>query len=225
MSTPTPPNGSPEGEAHIPFNPEHFLDERQRPILVVINDIRELAKSGEKETYEDQDKKGRRKAIQDDAAPILTELVRTQKPRHIFEAGTAYGFSGLYMALGAPDAHMTTVEWDPDVAAKAQSHFDAAGLTDFKVYDGNAIDVIKKLDIPVDMVFLDHEKTQYGADLRALIEGGHLANGALIVADNVNDRRKECQDLVDLVVGSPEFINVDVLPTNAGLLVATYQPS
>ena len=38
---------------------------------------------------------------------------------------------------------------------------------------------------PFDLVFIDALKPEYGAYLDALIDGGRLADGALVVADNV----------------------------------------
>lgn len=65
------------------------------------------------------------------------------------------------------------------------------------------------------MFFVDHDKKQYLPHFQAIEPS--LAPSALIVADNVNDRRAECGDFVDYVLGKH---NGTILPTEAGLLVA-----
>jgi catechol O-methyltransferase len=46
-------------------------------------------------------------------------------------------------------------------------------------------DAIATLDDPFDLIFLDHWKSLYKADVELLLERGLLRTGAVVIADNV----------------------------------------
>lgn len=199
------------------------LLEKQRKIMQIIEQITPLAERGEAEGYEYEGHAGKRKAVQSDVRNVLTEYARQRQPRHIFEMGTAYGLSGLYLLLGSPDAKLTTVEMEKPVAKQAQAHFDDAGA-DAEVIGDTVLNAVATLDgANIDLVMIDHDKAHYGQDFQALLP--HLAPGALVLADNATDRRAEMKDFIDFMQASPDFPDTHIEETNAGLLVATYKPS
>ena len=192
---------------------DHF-PERAKPVIEAINRIKGLGG----EEYEGGTEKARRNPVKSDTGPILTEYAR--HATQILEMGTAYGLSALYMAL-ASKAQVHTVEFDPTVAEQAQETLDQAGVL-ASVFSGTVADAAKVLDEKpdspkFDLVFIDHNKTSYLPDFQAV--EAHLADNAVVLADNVLDRWDECGDLVEYLQGREDY-EVTILPTQAGLMVA-----
>ena len=122
--------------------------------------------------------------VREDTAALLRVLTGVQAPRRILEAGTAIGYSSILMAKAAPEAHIDTVEIDPEMVLKARGNVAAAGLEDrINVILGDAAEVLACLSCPYDMIFVDSAKSQYIQmydDIKRL-----LAPGGLLVCDNV----------------------------------------
>jgi len=125
--------------------------------------------------------------IGSEKARRLAELVAQQKPARVVECGTAVGYSGLWIARElqrAGQGKLTTIEIDPQRARQAREHFEKAGLADWvDVRVGDAREVVKQLDGPIDFVFIDCNYSNYLPCLLGLED--ELADNATIVADNV----------------------------------------
>jgi predicted O-methyltransferase YrrM len=130
---------------------------------------------------------------------LLSELVRTLKPRRILEVGTLIGYSAILMAneLG-PDARITCVEVSADNAAKARQNFADAGVAErIEVVVGPGKAVIPTLRGPFDFMFIDAAKEEYLDYLKAAEP--ELARTATVVADNVGMFKKEVAAYLDHV--------------------------
>lgn len=116
---------------------------------------------------------------------ILAEIVKKHKPRKILEVGALYGYSSILIAKNSPaKAEITTVEKNPEHARITEQNIERAKLEDqIKVIHGDAMDILRKLPGPFDLVFLDAEKTQYLDYLKAVEDKLH--QGSVVVADNV----------------------------------------
>ena len=116
---------------------------------------------------------------------ILAEIVKKHKPRKILEVGALYGYSSILIAKNSPaKAEITTVEKNPEHARITEQNVERAKLEDqIKVIRGDAMEILRKLPGPFDLVFLDAEKTQYLDYLKAVEEKLH--QGSVVVADNV----------------------------------------
>lgn len=134
-------------------------------------------------------------------AKRLAELVRLKKPARVVECGTAIGYSGLWIAsqlkaIGA--GKLITIEIDPDRAKEARRNFAEAGLGDYvEVRVGNARELVKQIDGPVDFVFIDCGYSNYHPCLTGLED--RLADGAIVVADNVGIGASGMKDFLDHV--------------------------
>ena len=130
---------------------------------------------------------------------ILADIVREHKPRLILEVGALYGYSAILIAKNSPaHAQITTVEKDPVNARITQENVARAGLDDMiEVIQGDAIIILPELPGPFDLVFLDAEKTQYLAYLKAI--EAKLHQGSVIVADNVGVFRDQMMDYLNYV--------------------------
>ena len=94
---------------------------------------------------------------------LLYRLARYLNPKSIIELGTGLGISTSYLAAGAGDARIVTVEGCPATATEAQKHFESACLNDIQQITGNFDDVLPELlenYYPVDLLFIDGNHTR-----------------------------------------------------------------
>ncbi len=116
---------------------------------------------------------------------LLRFLLAAKKPARILEVGTAVGFSALLMCEYAPKGcHITTIEkYDKRIPA-AKKNFKAAGKEEcITLLEGDAADILKTLEGPYDLIFMDAAKGQYIHFLPDVMR--LLSEGGLLVSDNV----------------------------------------
>ena len=130
---------------------------------------------------------------------ILADIVREHKPTLILEVGALYGYSAILIAQNSPArAEITTVEKDPKNARITQDNVARAGLdARIKIIQGDATMILPGLPGPFDLVFLDAEKTQYLAYLKAI--EAKLHQGSVVVADNVGVFHDQMIDYLNYV--------------------------
>jgi caffeoyl-CoA O-methyltransferase len=116
---------------------------------------------------------------------FLKMLVRLTGARTILEIGTFTGYSALMMAEGLPDdGRLITCEVDPKAEAIARRYFaESPHGHKVTVRMGPALETIKTLSAPLDLVFIDADKANYSNYYEASLP--LLRPGGLIVADNV----------------------------------------
>jgi caffeoyl-CoA O-methyltransferase len=116
---------------------------------------------------------------------FLRMLVALVRPRLVLEIGTFTGYSSLSMAEALPpDGRIVTCDVSEEHAALAREHFALSpygGRIDVRV--GPALDTIAGLDGPFGLVFIDADKSNYGAYLDAVLP--KLSDDGLVVVDNV----------------------------------------
>jgi predicted O-methyltransferase YrrM len=115
---------------------------------------------------------------------LLALLARSRGARRILEVGTAIGYGAIWLARGAPEAHLVTLEADAATAAVARGYLERAGvLSRVEVIEGAALDLLYRLDGPFDLVYLDATKREYRRYLDAVLP--RMPVGGLLVADNL----------------------------------------
>jgi caffeoyl-CoA O-methyltransferase len=116
---------------------------------------------------------------------FLQMLVRLSGAKSILELGMFTGYSALMMAEALPDnGHLITCEIDPKAEAIARRYFAESPHGDkITIRMGPALDTIKTLTGPVDLVFIDADKVNYSNYYEACLP--LLKFGGLVVADNV----------------------------------------
>ena len=133
--------------------------------------------------------------VGDEKGEILDAAIRTAAPKRLLELGTYCGYGSLRMARAAgPGAHVHTVEVAEANAAVARRVHAHAGAGDrITVVVGSIADdkTVRELAESgfagggLDLVFLDHAKEAYVADLQRIVAEGWLHPGSVAVADNV----------------------------------------
>lgn len=116
---------------------------------------------------------------------LLKFLLELSKPKRVLEVGTAVGFSALLMSEYAPgDCHITTIEKYEKRIPVAKENFRRAGREDrISLLEGDAAEILRTLEGPYDLIFMDAAKGQYIHFLPDVLR--LLAAGGLLVSDNV----------------------------------------
>jgi caffeoyl-CoA O-methyltransferase len=116
---------------------------------------------------------------------FLKMLVRLTGARTILEVGMFTGYSALMMAEGLPDdGRLVTCEVDPKAEAIARRYFsESPHGNKISIRMGPALETIRTLSGPLDLVFIDADKANYSSYYDASLP--LLKPGGLIVADNV----------------------------------------
>jgi len=123
--------------------------------------------------------------IRTDTICLLKLIVTASKPKSILEVGCAVGFSALLMSEFAPeDCHITTIEKFEKRIPEAKKNFADAGKSDkITLLEGDASEILAKLDGSYDMIFMDAAKAQYINFLPDCLR--LLKSGGLLISDNV----------------------------------------
>ena len=116
---------------------------------------------------------------------LIKLLLAISKPTSILEVGCAIGFSALLMSEYAPaDCHITTIEKYEKRIPVARENFKRAGREDrITLLEGDAADILKELDGPYDLIFMDAAKGQYIHFLPDVLR--LLSKGGILLSDNV----------------------------------------
>lgn len=115
---------------------------------------------------------------------LLGILARTAGARRILEIGAAIGYGAIWLARGAPEARVTSVDIDPERLAAARGYLERAGLADrVELIEGAALEVLQRLDGPFDLVYVDAVKTEYRKYLDLVLPKVRV--GGVLVFDNL----------------------------------------
>ncbi len=123
--------------------------------------------------------------IRRETQTFLKTMLAAKRPRRILEVGTAIGFSTLLMKTCNPvPCHITTIENYAKRIPVARENFRLAGCEkDITLLEGDAQDILKELEGPFDLIFMDAAKGQYLCFLPEVER--LLAPGGFLISDNV----------------------------------------
>ena len=150
-----------------------FIDSFDKGNTPFLNEIEEEAKADQVPIIRPQTQQ------------LLRFLMVKHAPMHILEVGTAVGFSALLMSEYAPEGcRITTIEKYEKRLPIARENFKRAGREEqITLIEGDAAEVLTKLDGPYDFIFMDAAKGQYIHFLPQVLR--LLRTGGLLVSDNV----------------------------------------
>jgi len=107
------------------------------------------------------------------------------RPQYILEIGTFTGYSAICLSKGLKlNGKLITIEINDELTSFAHSYFIKAGV-DSKITQltGKAQEIIPRLDLKFDLVFMDADKREYIEYYDLII--GKLNPGGFIIVDNV----------------------------------------
>lgn len=123
--------------------------------------------------------------IRKEMQSFLKMLLAMQKPMRILEVGTAVGFSAILMAeYGPKDLEIVTIENYDKRIPIARENFKRAGKeSQITLIEGDAAEVLPKIEEPFDLIFMDAAKGQYINFMPEVLR--LLKCGGVLVSDNV----------------------------------------
>lgn len=116
---------------------------------------------------------------------ILSMISQMLQPRRILEIGTYTGYSALCLAEGLQaDGELHTIDINDELEDRVRGYFSASAYArQLHLHIGAALEVMKRLNGPWDMVFIDADKENYSHYFDAIID--QVRPGGWIIADNV----------------------------------------
>ena len=165
------------------------------------------------------------------AGTLLRQLALMTKAENIFELGSGYGYSALWMAeVLPPDGRIHLTDRKEENKLLAIKHFKTAGQIDkMKFHVGDALRVFAEHDGPFDIILNDINKEGYPETIQAVKE--RLRKGGLFITDNLlwSGRILESQpeeastrgilEFTKRLYADPDFLT-SIIPIRDGLAVA-----
>lgn len=124
---------------------------------------------------------------------LLHRIITDQQYNTILELGTSLGQNTLYMQQASPNGKIYTLEGSPEIARKAQEHFDAFEADSIQLIEGNIdktlADVLKEIS-HIDLAYLDANH-RYEPTLRYFEQIlPRLHDQSLVVIDDIHWSRE-----------------------------------
>lgn len=116
---------------------------------------------------------------------ILSMISKLVNPENILEIGTYTGYSALCLAEGMRvNGQLHTIDINEELVDFQRKYFDKSDYGN-QIFQhlGNALEIIPKLNITFDLVFIDADKENYSNYFNLIID--KLNQGGIILSDNV----------------------------------------
>lgn len=116
---------------------------------------------------------------------VLSMISKLANPKTILEIGTYTGYSALCLAEGLQsEGELHTIDINEELYDFQKKYFDKSDYKDqIHQHIGNALDIIPKLNMTYDLVFIDADKENYCNYFEIIID--KLKPGGIILSDNV----------------------------------------
>ncbi len=116
---------------------------------------------------------------------FLEVLARAKSPDRVLEVGSGAGYSALWFMKGMGQrGTLDAIEVDSKVIEVLKAVIEKAGLEGrINIHHGSALQILRKMKDPYDLVFIDADKDEYPAYLDEALR--LTRPGAAIVADNM----------------------------------------
>lgn len=167
-------------------------------------------------------------AVQGQLLTILTQATGTARA---LEIGTFTGYASVCIARGlVQGGHLDTLEINDELNDVILEGWRRAGVADrISLHTGDALESLKSLEGPYDLVYIDANKRQYRAYYEAVLP--MVRQGGIILADNTlwdgkilldplptDAQTQEIAAFNDHVASDPR-VSVAMLPLRDGLSV------
>lgn len=162
---------------------------------------------------------------------LLYQWVKVSKVKSVFELGSGFGYSALWIAMALPaDGQIICTEFDKKKAERGMNFLERAKLRHKVIYEvGSALESFHRYRGPFDLIFCDIDKHEYPKALEMGLP--KLKSGGLFMADNVlwsgrildsEDRSKETQGIRkfnQMIFSNPELFS-SIIPLRDGVSVS-----
>jgi len=151
---------------------------------------------------------------------LLRLLTEAMDAKHVVEIGTANGYSGIWfcLALRTTGGRLTTHEIDDHRASLARENFQKAGVDHLvTLVEGDAHKTVANIKGPIDILFLDADKTGHLDYLEKLLP--LIPPGGLIIAHNTTDQAEDMKDYINEVTTNPNLETIFLHKQDQGIAV------
>lgn len=176
--------------------PPVAADEEEKKILSILEDMKTNQSAGMKNV-----------SIMD--GRVLRLLTEAANAKHVVEIGTSNGYSGIWfsLALRNTGGKLTTHEIDQGRASLARENFKRAGVDKIvTLVEGDAHQTVTKIKEPIDIIFIDADKSGYPDYLNKLLP--LLRPGGLILSHNIDSTGR---DYIDAITTNPNLETIQFL--------------
>ncbi len=139
-------------------------------------------------------------------AAFLRIIIESSGAQRGIEVGSANGYGAIHMGMGfeRTGGHLITIDIDPKMVEQCRENVKKMGLEKtVTVIEGDALEVIPKLEGKFDFIFLDAVKQDYFKYFKAARP--LLKPGSVIVADNVIRFADQMRDFLDAMQNDPDY--------------------
>jgi len=161
---------------------------------------------------------------------VLFLLARLTNAKHVFEMGSAVGYSTIWLARGVGEKGVVYyTDTDEENARRAATYFKKAEVSNqVRLLVGNAVQVIDTVEGDFDLIFNDVDKEQYPEVFAKAYP--RLRRGGLLVSDNVlwygrvaegnRDTATEAVRKFNQLIYSKDDLYTTILPIRDGISVS-----
>lgn len=123
--------------------------------------------------------------IMDDTLDVMSKYLLELKPNNILEIGAAVGYSSIcFVDLLEKKCIIDTIERNKERASQTRKNIIETELNDnINLYEGDALEILPKLNNKYDAIFIDAAKGKYPFFLKESLR--LLNSNGIIFADNV----------------------------------------
>ena len=116
---------------------------------------------------------------------VLSILSKMINPEFVLEIGTYTGYSALCLAEGMKkNGQLHTIDINEELADFQKKYFDSSDYSENIIqHIGDATEIIPKLDLQFDLVFIDADKPNYPNYFELIID--KMKPGSILLSDNV----------------------------------------
>lgn len=163
---------------------------------------------------------------------VLSMISKIIQPKNVLEIGTYTGYSAICIAEGLhSEGTIYTLDKNEELEDLQNKYFEKSGYRDqIKQHFGNALEIIPKLDISFDLVFIDADKSNYPKYFDLVID--KMNSGGIILSDNVLWSGKVIEELdpkdsdtkalleYNALLNSDDKVETVLLPIRDGLTIS-----
>ncbi|MGO1477467.1 O-methyltransferase [Senegalia sp. (in: firmicutes)] len=121
--------------------------------------------------------------IHPEVAEFMKVLIKIKGAKNILEIGTAIGYSAIIMSGSMDEGRITTIERRQDMIDIAKKNIEKLSLKNIDIINGEAKEILPKLNQKFDFIFIDAAKGKYMEFLPYCID--MLEENGIILSDNV----------------------------------------
>lgn len=146
-----------------------------------------------------------------EAAKFMSILAISKKAQTIVEVGSGEGYSTLWLAYAASitGGKVISCEIDPAKTEETQANLTKANMNDYvEVLTGDARELLRHRDEPVDLLVIDADTGQYETYFDVVYK--RMGPGSMVIADDVVDKDNELSDYVTYVQNHPNLESVTI---------------